>query len=593
MIDAPNIDAAVRRELLRLALLNSARSIPLQLLAVGIIVALALFVGAQVGAAAAAALGLSVAAWRFRLSRRFAHGDALDEGGLASATWQLEGNAALAGLLWAVCSFAIYPHLHDTMATTYVVIAIGSIATAALFMSLVGRSFLYLVLLSLGSLVAVSLLVESVRSLPVAALVGVLGLTMIRAANESRETTLRAIRHSLEADHANESLLQAKQAADAANLAKSQFLAMMSHEIRTPMNGVLGAIELLRHTRLDANQRRLARTAASSGESLMNILNDVLDHSKIEAGRLELLRGPFSVHATAGAVVSLFQANAESKQLALRLEVEPQVADWVLGDAQRLKQVLLNLVGNAIKFTERGSVRLRLTATSAPPGWAGIGFEVRDTGVGLSPEARAGLFKPFQQLGVDRRQRRGGTGLGLAISQRIVQAMGGQIEVQSEAGKGTSFRFGLRLERDKAPTHHAVPADSSLADLDSDSQLSGLVLVAEDNDVSRMIACEMLTSLGLDTVDASDGAQVLKLLTKYPVDLVLMDGHMPGMDGYTATQEIRRLEKEQRRPRLPILALTADAFDEDIARTRSAGMDGHMAKPYTRDQLKALLSQWL
>jgi signal transduction histidine kinase len=592
MAEMTPIDAAVRRELLKLALHNSTRSIPLQLVAVAIVAFLAVLVDARLAASAAAGLGLLVAAWRFTLSRRFARVDELDEESLLTATRGLEGNAALAGLLWAICSIGVYPLLHGTMATTYVVIVIGSIALASLFMSLVGRAFLFLVVLSLGSLVGVSLIVGSVRSLPLAILVGFFGFTVIRAAREVRETTVRAIRHGLEADFANASLSRAKQAAEAANVAKSSFLAMMSHEIRTPMNGVLGAIDLLRHSKLDAHQRRLARTAASSGELLMNILNDVLDHTKIEAGKLELLRAPFSVHTIASGVVSLFQANASAKGLALRLEIAPDVDEWLIGDAQRLKQVLLNLVGNAVKFTERGSVVLRLATASAAPGWAGLAVEVHDTGIGMSPEARANLFRPFEQLSDDRRQRRGGTGLGLAISQRIVQAMGGRIEVQSEAGNGSCFRFRLKFEKDKAATH-AVAVDSSLADLDPATQLSGLVLVAEDNDVSRMIACEMLASLGVDSLEARDGEQVLKQLERNSVDLVLMDGHMPGMDGYATTQEIRRLEKANGRARLPIVALTADAFDDDIARVQACGMDGHMAKPYTRSQLKALLGDWL
>jgi CheY-like chemotaxis protein len=366
----------------------------------------------------------------------------------------------------------------------------------------------------------------------------------------------------------------------------------MSHEIRTPMNGVLGALELLRRSQLDSDQRRLVRTAASSGASLMAILNDVLDHSKIEAGKLNLASTPFSLHALAVSVISLFRGNAESKGLKLTLDLEPDVDDWVIGDAQRLKQVLLNLVGNAIKFTERGEVVLRLAVQRAPQGLAGVMFEVRDTGIGIPAVALDGLFQPFHQVDGTRSRRRGGTGLGLAISQRIVEAMGTKIEVKSRPGQGSRFRFALTLERDKS-TVHAAPNDSALGGLDGDSTLMGRVLVVEDNDVNRMIAREVLQSLGVSVIEASDGREALEQLALHSVDVVLMDCQMPVMDGYAATQEIRKREARMGLPRLPVLALTADAFEEDAVRSREAGMDAHLAKPYTRDQLQELLKAWL
>ncbi len=586
------IDASVRRELLRLGLLNSMRSIPLQLLAVGIIVLLGFSVSAYAAAGAAAAIGVIVAVWRFCLSRRYGHSGELTEAQIRAATQGLEGNAALAGMLWAVCSIGIYPSLSGTSAVAYVVIAFGSVATAALFMALVGRCFQLLVSLSLGTFVAASLVVPQVQSLPVAALAALLGLTMYRGGREVADTTRRAIRHSLEKDLAVADLVKAKEAAESANLAKSQFLATMSHEIRTPMNGVLGALDLLRHSELSSAQRRLVRTAASSGVSLMAILNDVLDHSKIEAGRLDLILAPMSPQAIAGSVVALFRANAESKGLALGLDVDTGVEEWVLGDAQRLKQVLLNLVGNAIKFTERGGVSLRLSARPAAIGMAAIRFEVHDSGVGMSAEARSGLFQPFHQVDNERNRRRGGTGLGLVISQSIVEAMGGRIEVESEPGAGSCFSFTVTMERDQS-VEHPPSGDSLLTGFDGDAALQGTVLVVEDNDVNRMIAREMLVSLGVNVVEADDGQHALDQLARFPVDLILMDCQMPVMDGYAASREIRSREKLAGGGHIPILALTANAFDEDTARAREAGMDAHLAKPYTRAQLHKMLHTWL
>ncbi len=293
-------------------------------------------------------------------------------------------------------------------------------------MSLVGRSFLLFVGFSLGSLAVVSLANEHVRSYPLAALVSILGITLIRASREVRDTTMLAIRHSLENEVANHSLLKAKEAAEAANVAKSQFLAMMSHEIRTPMNGVLGSLDLLRHSTLNGHQRNLVRTAASSGASLMSILNDVLDHSKIEAGKLSLNAIPMSLHSLAASVVGLFRANAEGKGLRLILDLDPEAPDWVVGDAQRLKQVLLNLIGNAIKFTEEGEVALVLRLEPSGARSCKRLFRVRDSGTGIANEALPRLFQPFHQVATGNRRRSGGTGLGLAISQRIIEAMGKQ-----------------------------------------------------------------------------------------------------------------------------------------------------------------------
>lgn len=391
----------------------------------------------------------------------------------------------------------------------------------------------------------------------------------------------------------------ARDEAVAMSKAKSEFLARMSHEIRTPMNGVLGMIELLNTTPLDDTQKRYALTIHESADSLLDIINDVLDFSKIEAGKLRLEYLTFDLHAFLIDTVESLTNLAHQKGLSLDCIVPEGPALAVHGDPFRLRQVLVNLIGNAIKFTEQGSVQLRVTAADDDAEHMNIHFEVADTGVGIARDKQQVIFDSFSQEDGTTSRRFGGTGLGLAISMQLVEMMGGHIFVESETGKGSVFSFKLRLKASSESEFSSSarslqkgifkPTDKSAAI----GLLRGRVLLAEDNVVNQAVAVGMLAAMGVEVVVAKDGHEVLERFICDSFDAVLMDCQMPDLDGFQATQAIRQLESESGEKPVPVIAVTANALAGDRGKCLSVGMNDYLSKPFTGEQLYTALSAYL
>ncbi|MDP3855021.1 GAF domain-containing hybrid sensor histidine kinase/response regulator [Phenylobacterium sp.] len=388
--------------------------------------------------------------------------------------------------------------------------------------------------------------------------------------------------------HAQRDLVKAAGDAEAANKAKSEFLANMSHEIRTPLNGVMGIAGALARTELSPNQAEMVELIETSAQTLEALLTDILDLARIEAGRMEIRPEPFDLTTSVNACAALFEASAQAKDIDLRVELEPYAQGMFEGDAPRIRQILSNLLGNAVKFTSGGEVKLTVRARRDET-TTHLTFSVSDTGIGFDEATRQRLFGRFQQADGSITRKYGGTGLGLAISRNLAEAMGGELTADATPGRGATFYFSLELPRRQGTvemwgeheTHHTEEAE-----LDTMR-----VLLAEDHPTNRRVVELILGAAGVDLFSVENGAEAVDEAARSRFDLILMDMQMPVMDGLTAIKAIRRREERNNEPRTPIYTLTANAMPEHALASAAAGADGHVTKPITAERLLHVVEQ--
>ncbi len=527
-----------------------------------------------------------VSALRFRLIRRYRRESPPPEA-VRRWAWPFILLTAVAGAIWGLMGTWLYPHndpLFQAMIVLFLIatsavglFTLGSLTVAyaaiCLPMLLPSAANLYIIgghtnnVLGLGLLMFAIIAVSNARRYQR----NMAELLRLRFANariaEERELALRAAEH--------------------ASQVKSRFLANMSHEIRTPLNGIMGMTQLLAGSKLDEEQQFRLDVVRRSGDHLLVLINDILDFAKIEAGKLVIDRTPFDLHSAVSDVANLLAAMAHDKGIAFETSIGADVPRWVEGDASRVKQVLHNLLGNAIKFTEKGGVRLAVRHAGIP-GKSLLRFEVEDTGAGIPAKDTGTIFDAFRQADSSSVRRHGGTGLGLTISRELARAMGGDIGCSSEPRRGSTFWFTAGLPGTAIPVTGAAPAPMIPGE-----KFSGRVLLAKDNAINALVAKAFLENFGLVVDWAENGRQALDRATTEDYDLIMMDCQMPEMDGYEATRRIRAHEKAVCRKPVAVAALTANAIRGDRERCLDAGMDDYLVKPFRAPELQAVLERYL